>query len=141
MITRAEIRRIPELHKSILRDKEQLIFLREKATAIPSTLPDHERVQTSPSGGGNRYVEAAIDLDKDIRRKEHLLAELQTKAREYIESLPNETETERLIHKILRYRYLKCYTWEETAELLGYYERHIRRLEYKVVSQIEKDLP
>lgn len=141
MITRAEIRRIPELHKSILRDKEQLIFLREKATAIPSTLPDHERVQTSPSGGGNRYVEAAIDLNKDILRKELLLAELQAKAREYIESLPNETETERLIHKILRYRYLKCYTWEETAELLGYYERHIRRLEYQVVSQIEKDLP
>ena len=141
MITRAEIRRIPELHKSILRDKEYLIFLREKATAIPSTLPDHERVQTSPSGGGNRYVEAAIDLNKDIQRKELLLSELKAKALEYIESLPDETETEHLIRKVLRYRYLECYTWEETAELLGYYERHIRRLEYQAVSQIEKDLP
>ena len=66
MISRRELRRIPQLDKLIERKKEHLLFLEEKATSIPSTLPDHERVQTSPSGSGNRYIEAAIDLSKEI---------------------------------------------------------------------------
>ena len=136
MITRDEIRRIPELHKSILRDKEQLIFLREKATSIPSSFSDRERVQTSPNFGGNKYVEEAVDLNKDIQRKELLLVELKGKAKEFIFSLPCETETDRLTRKVLKYRYLKCYTWEDIAELVGYYERHIRRLEYQAVQQL-----
>ena len=96
MITRNEIRSIPELHKSILRDKEQLIFLREKATSVPSSFTDQERVQTSPSGGGNKYVEEAVDLNKVIQRKELLLIELKGKVKEFIHSLPNDTETDRL---------------------------------------------
>ena len=135
-MTRDELRQIPQLHKQIERDKEQLRFLREKATAIPSTLPDHERVQTSPSGSGNRYVEEAVDLNKDIQKKELYLAELQIKAKTFICSLPAETENEKLTVKVLKHRYLKCYTWDQIAELLGYDTRWIKRLEYKAVNSL-----
>ena len=136
MITRDELRQIPYLYRQIERDKEQLRYLREKATSIPPTLPDHERVQTSPSGGGNRYVEEAVDLNRDIQKKELHLIELQTEAEKLFHSLPKKTETEKLTLKVLRYRYLKCCTWEEISELLGYAERHIRRLEYECVKDV-----
>lgn len=131
-MTAKALRQIPQLHKQIERDKEQLRFLREKATSVPS-LADRERVQTSPSGGGNRYVEAAIDLNKDIQRKELLLLELKTEAMAFISMLPEETETDRLALKVMNYRYLKCYAWDEIAELLGYDERWLRRLEARCI--------
>ena len=132
-MTAKELRQIPQLHRQIERDMEQLVYLQEKATSIPSTVTERERVQTSPSGGGNRYVEAAIDLERDIRRKRDLLEELQTEAARFIHLMPFETETERLTVRVMRYRYLKCYTWEEIADLLGYQARYIQRLEFEAL--------
>ena len=82
MITRRDLRRIPQLNKLIERKKEHLLFLDEKATSIPSTMPDHERVQTSPSGSGNRYIEAAIDLSKEIAEIEKELDVVKRSIRE-----------------------------------------------------------
>lgn len=130
MITREEIRSIPRLHKLIERDKEHLIFLREKATSIPS-LEIHERVQTSPSNQSNKYVDAAVDLAREISEKEYELAGLQTKASEFIETVDDE-----LTKKVLRMRYIKCYTWETTGELLGYVPRWIMRLEAEAIKEL-----
>lgn len=131
MITRDEIRSIPDLHKSIQKDKEQLRFLREKATCVPSTLTDHERVQTSPSSNVNRYTEEAVDLDREIQKKELELIELQDRAREFIVTVEDP-----LARRILRLRYLYCHTWGEVAELTGYNERWIRRKEYSIVDKL-----
>lgn len=135
MITRDELRSIPELHKSILRDKERLRILREKATSIPS-LSDQERVQTSPSSSGNRFVEAAVDLKREIQAKEIQLTELQDKAKSFICSLPNKTDAEKLTRKVLSYRYLKCYTWEEISEVVVYAPRYIRKLEWNAIKEV-----
>lgn len=130
MITREDIRYIPRLHKLIERDKEQLLYLREKATSIPS-LEIHERVQTSPSNQSNKYVDAAVDLAKEIADKEDELAELQMKASEFIETVDDD-----LTRKVLRMRYIKCYTWETTGELLGYVPRWIMRLEAEAIKDL-----
>ena len=130
MITREEIRRIPELHKSIKRDKEQLLFLREKSTSIPS-LNDTERVQTSPSNNVNKYSDEAADLYKEIQRKEAELLELQIKTRSFIKTVEDP-----LARKILKLRYLKCYTWEEVAELTGYVTRWVRIVEFKAIRDL-----
>lgn len=131
MITRDEIRSIPELYKSIQRDKEQLRYLREKATSVPSGISDRERVQTSPSNDGMKYVEEAADLDKDIRRKELELLELQSRAKLFIDTIDKP-----LTMRVMKRRYLKCETWEEIADMLGYDDRYIRRLEYEAVELI-----
>lgn len=130
MITREEIRRIPELHKSIKRDKEQLLFLREKSTSIPS-LNDTERVQTSPSNNVNKYSDEATDLDKEIQRKEAELLELQIKAGLFIKTVEDP-----LARKILKLRYMKCYTWEEVSELTGYVTRWVRLVEFKAIRDL-----
>ena len=135
MITRDEIRSIPELHKSIQADKERLRVLREKAVSLP-TMSDQERVQTSPSGSGNRYVEAAVDLNKNIREKERQLILLQDRARAWIYSLPIENEKQKLTFRVLKYRYLKCYTWEEIADVMVYTVRHLQYIEENAVKSI-----
>ena len=131
MITRDEIRSIPDIHKSIKRDKEQLLFLREKATCIPSSTTDQERVQSSPSNHGNKYVEEAVDLSKDIQKKEEELLELQKRAKEFIGIVEDP-----LAKKILKLRYLKCYTWDEVAELTGYVVRWVQRIEWDSVKDL-----
>ena len=131
MITKDEIRSIPELYKSIQRDKEQLSYLNEKATSVPSGLSDKERVQTSPNNTAGRYVEAAADLQREITEKERELAELQARAKEFIETVEDP-----FARKILRMRYLKCYNWDVVADLLGYAERHVCRVEADTVNDL-----
>lgn len=135
LITRDEIRSIPEIHKSIQSDKERLRVLREKAVSLP-TLSEQEKVQTSPSGSGNKYVEAAVDLNKQIEAKEIALILLQDRARAWIYSLPIDTEKQKLTFRVLKYRYLRCYTWEEIAELMVYTVRYLQYIEENAVKDI-----
>lgn len=136
MITCDEIRKIPELHKLIERKTEQLRYLQEKATAVPSGLSEGERVQTSPSNTAGKYSDAAADLNREIRQDQLELTELQSRASLFIETLPTDTETQRLTVKVMRYRYIKCYHWREVSELLGYDERWIRRIESQCISDL-----
>lgn len=136
MITRDEIRKIPELHKLIERKTEQLRYLQEKATAVPSGLSEGERVQTSPSNTAGKYSDAAADLNREIRQDQLELAELQSRVSLFIETLPTDTETQRLTVKVMRYRYIKCYHWWEVSEFLGYDERWIRRMEAQCISDL-----
>lgn len=122
MISLEELRSIPRLHKQIKRDKEQLRYLREKATAIKSALDiDGERVQTSPENNANKYIEAAVDLDKEIQAKSTELTELQRRAKEFIDTVQDNFAV-----KILKHRYLKCREWDEIADLLGYNARYLQ---------------
>ena len=132
MITREELRSIPKLHKSIQRDLCHLDYLREKATCIPSTTTDHEKVQTSPSNQGNKYIEAAVDLSKELEQKQKQLDELKLKATLFIETIP-----ERQHRRVLEYRYIKCYEWQEISDLLGYTERRVCQIDKEEVSLLE----
>lgn len=136
MITRDEIRSIPDLHKSILRDKEQLHFLHEKATSVPSGLSEGERVQTSPDNKAGKYIDAAADLHREILEKEADLMRLQSDAEEFIETVDDS-----LAKKVLRYRYLKCMKWSDIAELLGYVEGYLREIEREAVKELLPPAP
>ena len=136
MITRDEIRSIPELNKSIQSDKERLRVLREKATSLPS-MSDQERVQTSPHLSGNKYVEEAVDLNREIQKKEVQLVELQARASLFIYALPADTDKDKLTRKVLKYRYLRCYLWEEIANLLVYDIRWVQKIEDLATSKLD----
>lgn len=136
MITRDELRQIPQLHKDIIRKKEQLIYLEEKATSIPSVMPDPNKVQTSPNNNVNKYSDAAVDLAKEICEDEARLHKLQSKASLFIIKLPTGTETEKLTRKVMTMRYLRCYTWEEIADLTGYVVRWVQQIERDIVRDL-----
>ena len=132
MITRDEIRKIPELHKSIRRGMDHLEYLSEKATAISSSIGDGERVQSSADNKAGRYIDAAVDLSRDIEKERTELLELQRKALAFIETIDDP-----LHKKILRYRYIWCYSWEDVADLVGYQQRYIQRIEYEILQELE----
>ena len=127
MITREELQSIPRLYKQITRDKEQLRYLQEKATAIQSTLGfETEKVQSSPNNNATKYIEAAVDLDKEIHTKELELVELQGEAKEFIETVKEK----RLAYQVLKLRYLRCCEWDEVSDITGYAVRYIQQLEH-----------
>lgn len=128
MITREELMRIPELNRQIQRDKERLRLLREKATSVPCTTREFERVQETVENRAGRYIDAAVDLANEIRLEESELEELKTRAKLFIKSLPKGTRKERLTVSVLKLRYLECNTWEEISNKKSYSERHLRRL-------------
>ena len=136
LITRDEIRKIPELHKLIGRKQAQLRYLNEKATSVSSGLAEGERVQTSPSNSADKYIVEAADLNREIQEVQLELIELQSRTDFFIRTLPRETETQKLAIKIMRYRYLKCYTWDEIADLVGYGTRWIQQIEWDIVQDL-----
>ena len=136
MITRDEIRSIPVLYKQIQRDKEHLRYLQEKATSVPCATQITERVQESKSNRAGIYVDAAADLEKEIEAEETRLLELQGRAKQFIGTLSRETETEKLTVRILKLRYLKCYTWESIEELVGYVQRWPQQLEAEALKKL-----
>ena len=132
MITKEELRSIPGLHKSIQRDKEQLRFLHEKATSLPSQLTGTEKVQSSHDNNAGKYIDAAVDLEKEIREKELQLLDLQKEAAEFMNTIDAV-----LTRKVIRYRYMNCYNWDEIATLLGYEVRWLQHLEYEATYKLD----
>ena len=118
-MTREIIRRIPQLNNKILRDEAQLRELKEKATAIP-TLSASEKVQTSRNLDRMKYADAAVDLEKELGDKRDELKELMEEAELWIDTL--DTSLDR---RIFRLRLLRCLTWDEIAELIGYSRRRV----------------
>ena len=78
-----------------------------------------------------KYVEAAVDLDKEIQAKETELIELQSRAKDFIDTI--ETP---LAKKVMKYRYLRCMRWDEVAVMVGYEVSYIRKLEREVVEAL-----
>lgn len=128
LITRDDIRAIPDLYKSIQRDMERLYFLREKATSIPSGITEGERVQTSTSSAGNKWIEEAADLSREVEAKSKKLRALQEEADVFISTVNHE-----LTRRVLRCRYIRCFTWDETVDYLKYDLRYLHRLESEAV--------
>lgn len=135
-MTKEELRTIPKLYTQIKRKEEQLLYLSEKATAIPSIMPDPNKVQTSPSNNANKYSDAAIDLAGEIEADKARLRELKEFAKDLIADMPRTCGRERLAVKVMKYRYIKCYTWDEIADLTGYVVRHVQQLEWEAVRDL-----
>ena len=132
MITLEELRSIPHIYKQSQKKREQLLFLKEKATAVPSPQGrDGDRVQVSPSNNANKYSDEAADLNREIIDDEIKLIALQREAEIFI-----RTVEDRRAKKILRMRYIKCYTWDEVAELTGYVVRTLQSIEYEYTAEL-----
>ena len=130
-MTREEIRKIPELHKSITRKIEQLRYLEEKATAVPSGLSEGERVQTSPNNDAGKYVEAAADLNREILQDRTELLDLQRKAALFIDTVENP-----LAKKVLRHRYLECMRWTDISDIMGYVTGYLQQIERETTKEL-----
>ena len=134
-MTQEELRYIPVLYRKIQRNKEQLRYLREKATSVSLPPPEAEKVKTSSANRSNKYADEAVDLEREIAAMELRLVHLQEKVSALIKELDNPLE-----QKVLRLRYLKCLTWLQVAELSGYADRHVRRINNEIIDGLEEKI-
>lgn len=131
MITIDDFRSIPPLARRIRREQEHLLYLREKATSIPSVMPNPNKVQTTRENRAGMYIDAAIDLANDIKVLENELRMLQGRVEPYINSLDNRTA-----RKVMMYRYIDLYDWDVIADVMGYTMRWVQKLEQKAISEL-----
>ena len=133
MVTKRDLQRIQELFRSLQRDRDQLYILQEMASGTGSQSFDNVRVQSSPLiSSGNRFAEAAADLDIRIKEEETELEYLQKLVEKFLRTLEDAAEI-----RIIQLRYLSCYNWMLISRITGYTERHIYRIHNKIV----EDLP
>lgn len=133
MVTKRDLQRIQELFRSLQRDRDQLYILQEMASGTGSQSFDNVRVQSSPLiSSGNRFAEAAADLDIRIKEEETELEYLQKLVEKFLQTLEDAAEI-----RIIQLRYLSCYNWMLISRITGYTERHIYRIHNKIV----EDLP
>lgn len=130
-MTIEEFREIPRLARQIERDREHLLYLKEKATSIPSIMPDPNKVQTSRENRAGVYVDAYIDLEKEIKAKEAALQYMRACANFIIEQEPDS-----LTRRILKSRYLSGMTWEQVADVVGYTVRRVHQIERGALKKI-----
>lgn len=138
MISRQELRSIPGTHRLIQRSRNQLAYLREKATAVPSGLSSGDRVQSSPGNTAGKCVDAATDLARYIAELEATLKELQVGAKEFINTFDPEINREFITRSILVQRYIYCKAWPEIADMMGYDLRYIHRLHKAALDRLQK---
>ena len=132
ILTKKDLQRIQELHRTIQRDKDQVYILHELASGTGSQSFDNVRVQSTPSASsGNRYAEAAADLDMRIKAEEEELEYLQMLVEKFIETLEDDAEI-----RIMQLRYLNCYTWLLISRVTGYVIRHIYRIHDKAIENM-----
>ena len=132
MITREELRRIPILDRQIKRDKEQLRYLEEKATSIPSGLTEGERIQNSVTNNAGRLIDEATDFRREIEEKRRELRQLKNKAGKFIETIPEARDK-----RIIRLRYIACMSWMEVADIAGYDIAYVQKLARKITEDLE----
>ena len=130
-MTIQEFRDIPALARRIERDREQLIYLQEKATSVPSTAYGRERVQNTVQNRAGQYSDAAVDLEREIEAKEAELAEMKAAVEPLIDAVEDDIE-----RRILKARYLRTYDWEVVADMTGYTLRRCTQIERKALLKL-----
>lgn len=132
-LTKKDLQQIQVLHRQLMRDKDQLCVLNELASGLGSKPLDDVYVQSSPpTSSGNRFAEAAADLEVVIQEEEAVLNYLQTLVKEFMRTLEDSSEV-----RIMQLRYIECYNWMLISSITGYTERHVFRLHNKII----EDLP
>ena len=81
-----------------------------------------------------KYADAAVDLEIELQVKRDELNELKDDAMDWIETL--ETQLDR---RIFRMRLIKCFTWDEIAELIGYSRRRTFAIAERIIAENIKE--
>ena len=104
-------------------DIAELGRLREMSTSISSPSLG-EKVQTNRNTDAPfvKCLERIYSLEEKINEEIDLLVNLKEEIRSVIDMVSNTDE-----RKVLRYRYIHNYTWEQIGDVLGADSRTVRR--------------
>lgn len=130
MITQKELNRISRLHKEIRQETKRLELLRDKAQSPPQ-MKNGEKVQSSKKGDPMADIVALVcDLEREVKKDKKELKKLQKKAEELYQIVDGVNR------EILVLKYSQGESWESIGHVVGYSERHVRRIHYNIIKTV-----
>lgn len=130
MITQKELNRISRLHKEIKQETKRLELLRDKAQSPPQ-MKNGEKVQSSKKGDPMTDIVALVcDLEREVKKDKKELKKLQKKAEELYQIVDGVNR------EILVLKYSQGESWESIGHVVGYSERHVRRIHYNIIKTV-----
>lgn len=92
-----------------------------------------ERVQTSPTGDNiPKTVEKINEYKNKLEKSLSCLVALHNEINSVIEQVSDPDEK-----LLLRLKYINRKSWQEIADVMGYSERHVKRLHEKALLSVE----
>lgn len=135
MTAKEFLNQVKAIKKSISEKEKKLAFLEEMKSSISGTQIGGEHNSTrNTEPAFVRRTDEKLLLEEEIRREKELLEQVSAELKNKIACVDDVREC-----RILWYRHVKCLTWKEIAEKLGYTERWIFNLYDKAIISFEKN--
>jgi DNA-directed RNA polymerase specialized sigma subunit len=139
-MTKEELSRLRNMQKEIELIKKELNTITEEYVTdkVTGSMVEHPYIFTSFKICGydsEGYSSKVRRLEKRLKRKLDELVDERQRIEEYIESIDNAT-----IRMILRLRHINGLKWEQIGRELGYSTQHIKRMYYRHIENMEKNV-
>ena len=139
-MTREELSKLGSIQKEIELIKKELNAITEEYVTdkVTGSMVEHPYILTHfkicgyDSGG---YSSKVKRLERKLKCKLDELMDERARIEEYIESIDNAT-----IRMILRLRHINGLKWEQIGRELGYSTQHIKRMYYRHIENMEKNV-
>ena len=117
------------LKETIESYKEEINSLRD----ILASAGISERVQTSPAG--DNIPKTVEKIKEIIEKREEAISRLVALQEEISDVINHISDPDEKL--LLRLKYINHKPWQETADIMGYSERHVKRLHEKALLSVE----
>lgn len=139
-MTREELGKLGSIQKEVELIKRELNSITEEYVTdkVTGSMVEHPYSLTSFKICGydsEGYSSKVRRLQKRLKRKLDELMDERQRIEEYIESIDNAT-----IRMILRLRHINGLKWEQIGRELGYSTQHIKRMYYRHIENMGKNV-
>jgi len=139
-MTREELSRLRSIQKEIELIKKELTAITEEYVTdrVTGSMTEHPYILTHfkisgyASGDCSNKVKR---LERKLMRKLDELMDERARIEEYIESIDNAT-----VRIILRLKHVNGLKWEQIGREIGYSTQHIKRMYYRHIENMEKNV-
>ncbi|WP_265445076.1 hypothetical protein [Acetivibrio straminisolvens] len=139
-MTKEELSKLGSIQKEIELIRKELNTITEEYVTdkVTGSMVEHPYILTHFKISGydsEGYSVKAKRLELKLKRKLDELMDERARIEEYIESIDNAT-----IRMILRLRHVNGLKWEQIGRELGYSTQHIKRMYYRHIENMEKNV-
>lgn len=133
MTAKLYLKRIKILDMMINHRLKQAEDIRDKAFTVSAIDTTKERIQSSPSADGNKYIERYVDLMNEIDDLIDRYVDSKNIVINQIHNLDNEKHSE-----VLYLRYVEYLLFNEIAVRMHYTKDYIWKLHREALNEFEK---
>lgn len=115
---------ISSIRRRLVILEERKAELEERILNIPSKSFEHDKIMRSGEISKTEELTLMLDDNRNAIIREHIkLLKMEQVITEQVKTMPHEPE-----QMLLELRYVQCMTNEQAAEVMGFSDRHCRRV-------------